>query len=226
MNKNKPIWIILGAVVVIVACVILAGKYLGSSGGGAAINNGYTPPVLGENATSTAPTSSNVQSPSVSVKASSTSGSGATISVLKFYQGNSFSFNYPEDWTIFNPAPFSINNFKGAYVNGSVIPMGGAEIDVATTTLYSGRIDDIMGTELLSATNVVKSNVTVQGISCVEARYNNTYTPSVASRNIAVYCLRGVGLWKIYLSYRAGDSAATSHIANLNSVLASFKFLP
>jgi hypothetical protein len=120
--------------------------------------------------------------------------------------------------------PVSIDTFNSQYDQSGAIPMGGAEIDVATTTL--GRLSDIMATELLSATNVKKSTATVDKIACTEAHYQNTYVPGIASENIAVYCPRSAELWKIYLSYRAGDQTANQHVADFNGVLSSMKFLP
>jgi hypothetical protein len=233
MNKNKTIGIIIVAAVVTVACVALAGKYLGNPSGGTDVPNVNMPGALTAS-TSTMPTSTAATGTATSARPTQASsgvtpragGGAASVTFQKFYQGASFSFSYPEDWTIFNPAPFSINNFKGAYDASGAIPMGGAEIDVATTTAPGLGVNDIMSTELSSAANVVRSTVAVQGISCLEVRYENTFGTGIGSRNIAVYCLRGIGLWKIYLSYRADDPAAANHVAVLNNVLASFKFLP
>jgi hypothetical protein len=215
MNKSKTIWMIVGAIVVIGAAIALAGKYSGNPTGA----GGYVPPT----GTGVGSTTANVATPSAT--ASSSAGGKGSITFQKFYGGSSFSFNYPNSWNIFNPSPFSINNF-GDYDKDGAIPPGGAEIDIATTTLFSGRVADIEGTELLGGTNIVKSTATVGGVSCDEARYASTYTGGIISTNTAVYCLRGNELWKIYLSYRAKDSKASDSMGAFNTVLASFKFLP
>ncbi len=216
MNKNK-ILLIVGAVVVIVACVLLAGKYSGTSNEnqeGGLVGDGSTP-------TSTVGTSTVVGN-STSTKPTATS----SAPTVKTFKNGSFSFNYPLSWTLGGTKPVMVNNFNSKYEGGGVIPMGGAEIDVVTTTLYSGRIQDILGTELLSATNVTTSTTSVRGVSCVEAKYTGAYVAGVASQNMAAYCLRGAGLWKLYLSYRSGDAKADAHVAAFNNLLASLRFLP
>jgi hypothetical protein len=212
MNK-KNLAIIIVAAVVVVGIVAVADWQKGKVVQAPAVPGGViasTTAGLTQTPTSTA-SSSNSAVPSAATQNS--------------YKGISFSFDYPTSWTLGMLAPVSINNFNSAYQSGSVIPMGGAEIDVATTTLY-GKLGDIMATELSSAKNVATSIVTVGGISCAEARYQDSFSTTVGSQNIAVYCSRGTELWKIYLAYRAGDPAANAHISDFNGVLNSMKFLP
>lgn len=121
--------------------------------------------------------------------------------------------------------PFSMTNFNGQYVSGDVVPMGGAEIDVVTTTNY-GDLKNIMTTELMGAADLATSTVAVDNVACDEARYGESYSDETLSGNIAVYCERGIKLWKIYLSYRESDPAAAVHVADFNGVLSSMKFLP
>jgi len=164
-------------------------------------------------------------SPSVSAATSSENPPGVSISIQRFYAGSSFSFSYPSSWSIFNPAPFSITNFNGRYILGNVIPVGGAEIDVVTTTNY-GNLQDIMTTELMSATNLTTSTVTVSGIACTETHSNRSFSDGTPSENVAVYCERGTALWKIYLSYRKNDPAAAARITDFAGILSSMQFLP
>ena len=159
---------------------------------------------------------------SVAVTASGTP--GVTVTMGGVYSGNSYSFKYPFAWTIESYWPFAMTTFGGKYVNNDIIPPGGAEIDIATTTVY-GNLKVIMQTELMAAKNVLTSAVTVDGTSCAEANYDNTYGGGIALKDTAVYCARGNELWKFYLSYRADDPAGNTHVADFNSVLASMKLL-
>ena len=216
MNKKTVWWIVGVAVVIIVAVVIWWGAKPAKA------------PEVGSNtpaATGTVPTSANASgtaTPSATVVASGTP--GMTVTMGGVYSGNSYSFKYPFAWTIESYRPFVMTTFGGKYINNDVIPPGGAEIDIATTTVY-GNLQAIMQTELMTATNITTSAVAVDGTSCAEASYHNTYSGGVASKDIAVYCVRGNELWKFYLSYRADDPAGSTHVADFNSVLASMKLL-
>jgi hypothetical protein len=147
-----------------------------------------------------------------------------TVALQGVYKGKSFSFNYPASWAIFSLAPFSIDTFGGKYENGGVIPAGGAEIDIVTTTA-SGLVQDIIDTELMYAKNLTASTVSVDGVSCKKEVYEADYAPSASSKDVALYCSRGSELWKIYLSYGASDSAEQTHLSDLNGILSSMKLL-
>lgn len=206
---NKKNWII--AIVVVIVIIIVA-LIVGRS-----TNTAKAP----ENSSSTVAASTTKP---ISSSTANSSSSGLTITQTGFYGNKDYSFNYPTNWTISTYSPFSMTNFKGKYQNGGIIPPGGAEIDVVTTTI-SGSLKDIMTTELMSATNLTTTNITVNHVACSEATYQNTYNSSLASKDVAVYCQRGTEVWKIYLSYRADDSTAAAHITDFNSVLASMKLL-
>lgn len=161
----------------------------------------------------------------------SSSDGGLTITFSttteKYYAGSSFSMAYPSSWTAELSPTFSLDSFGGKYQDGWMIPAGGAEIDVVTTTVQNAAaMQGIMGTELMSATNVSTSTQTVSGVACVKASYASQYKAGQPSRDTALYCLRGAELWKIYFSYHAGDAAAQQHVADFANVLGSLKFLP
>jgi hypothetical protein len=201
MNKNK-IWavVILVVVVLVVVGIVVVDRKVAKA-----------PEVSG----STAPTGTSV--------AGQTSSTAPVVQ--ENYTGGSFSLSYPSSWSVSSTRFFSINTFGGKYQNGWMIPMGGAEIDVVTTTVYSS-VKEIMTTELMSAANLAKSTVIADGITCDEATYQHSYTPGVVAQNVSVYCLRGSELWKIYFAYRSGDPAAQAHVSDFNGVLGSMKFLP
>jgi hypothetical protein len=206
MNK-KNVWLI---VIVVVLIVVVVGL------------------VMWGNKVAKAPTSTNMAEQGASVASSSaavpvaTSTAGAT---LVPYAGSSFSLSYPDSWTVSPASFFSLTNFAGKYEADATIPMGGAEIDVVTTTVYSS-VNEIMTTELMSANNVATSTVTIDNVPCQKASYQDKYSSGVGSQDISLYCLSGTESWKIYFSYRAGDSAAQTHIADFNTVLNSMKLIP
>ena len=174
--------------------------------------------------TTVSPVAANSSSSAMPTTTSSAGAPGLSVSMQRSYAGDSFSFNYPASWSIFNAAPFSITNFRGQYASGDVIPKGGAEIDVVTTTNY-GALKNIMATELMGAAHMTTSAPVVSGITCTEENYDRSFSDGTPSANVAVYCERGTELWKIYLSYRANDPAA-AHMSDFNEVLSSMQFLP
>lgn len=205
MNKKKLTGIIVLVAVIII--VIVAAVWIGAK-------------------TAKAPemTSSVVSSTGAAVSTTSSSGE-MSVTIKPFYGNGSFSFNYPTSWSISSYSPFAMTTFDGKYVDGDLIPEGGAEIDVVTTTVY-GNLQSIMTTELMSATNVATSAVSIDDVPCAKTTYDNSYTPNIASKDTAIYCQQGSELWKIYLSYRADDANASTHVADLNSILQSMKLLP
>ena len=216
MNK-KTLWWIAGIVVVI---IVVATIWWGAGTARAPEVPSNTPA-----ATGTPPASGNASgtaSSSVTLVASGTP--GVTVTMGGAYRGGSYSFSYPAGWTIESYWPFAMTTFDGKYLNNGILPQGGAEIDIATTTVY-GNLQAIMQTELMTAKNVLTSTVTVDGTPCAEASYDTAYAGGIALKDTAVYCARGTELWKFYLSYRAGDPAGSTHVADFSSVLASMKLL-
>lgn len=213
MNK-KGIWIV---VIVIAVLAVVAGILVWN----------HKVAKAPEVSSTTTPMSTSTVQQATST-ASSSGGLTVTFSTSTTwgkYSGSSFSLSYPDSWTI-SPSPFfSMTNFAGKYEADATIPVGGAEIDIVTSTLYSS-VNEVMTTELMSAIKVTTSTVTIDNVTCQKASYQNTYGSGIASQDISFYCLRGTELWKIYLSYRAGDPAAQMHISDFNGVLNSIKFLP
>ena len=154
--------------------------------------------------------------------------SGLTVvistSTPKNYIGSSFSFVYPGSWFVFSASPLMMTDFNGKYRTGGVIPAGGAQLGVVTTTV-GGSVADIMTTELMSATSLTTSTVAVNGVACTKATYQVGYAPGATAQNISLYCLRGTELWKIYFSYPAGDAAEKADLSTLSGMLSSMKFL-
>ncbi len=177
-----------------------------------------------------APITSNPATPtSTALVTASATGSPAvsvviSTSTAKNYTGKSFSFTYPGSWNVFSASPLLITNFNGQYGDEGIVPAGGAQIAVVTTTL-GGPVADIITTELMGATDVATSTITVDGIACAKAIDRANYAPGTTSQNISIYCARGQELWKIYFSYPAGDTAENAHLSDFNGILNSMKFL-
>ena len=159
----------------------------------------------------------------------STMGSGAltvalSSSTTEKYSGSSFSFDYPSSWSIYSAMPLFMTNFDGNYKADGVIPAGGIQLGVVTTTI-SGNLNSIMTTELVSAIGLSTSAVTVDNITCAKATFQANYTPGATAQNVSLYCLRGNELWKIYFAYPAGDAPEKVDLSDFNGVLSSMKFL-
>jgi hypothetical protein len=115
--------------------------------------------------------------------------------------------------------PVSFNNFDNAYIQGGIIPSGGAEIDATAIPLPTSSLNSYITTvELQGSTNISTSSVTVSGIICTEAFYTDTFG-SLIYDNVAAYCPSGSSLDKFYLSYRDGDPNANTYVANFQQFL-------
>ena len=128
----------------------------------------------------------------------------------------------PPRWSYGPGSPISMDNFSHHYADG-IIPVGGAEIDMGTTTLYSS-LEQLAAGQLSSATNITTSSVSVSGTMCAEYASSNTLAPTVPSKNFAVYCNHHGVLFEFYLVYRANDPQASEFNATFNAVLARVTF--
>ena len=212
-KSNISFLIVLAAAIVIVAIGIFASRRSAPgvpSSAPAASGTPAAPAASSSAATGTALTSGK---------------GGATITFNRFYQGSSFTFSYPQSWSILTAAPFAMTNFNGQYGSNNTLPAGGAEIDIGTTTVY-GNLQSIMDTELMGAQNLTTSLVTVGGASCREARYDTSHAGSPTTATVALYCPRNTELWKIYLAYRANDPSSTAILSDFREVLNTIKFIP
>ena len=133
------------------------------------------------------------------------------------------TFTYPLGWTVGRDDPFELDTFEHAYEGGGIIPMGGAEIDMAKTSLDTS-LDAFVKANLVSATISSTGTIPVGGVSCTEVFYKNTFAPGVGSQNVAVFCPKAGSVLEIYLSYRAGDPKWQDHVTGLNHILASLQF--
>jgi hypothetical protein len=216
MNKKYLSVIVIVAVIIVIAVVGISTH----------INTAKAPVAEnGSSSTTVIATSTPIQ---MTVSSTNTGSSTVSVSITpgKTYANESFSFTYPEAWSVSTVSPFSLTNFGGDYLGGGIIPPGGALIDVVTTTVYGqGVLQGIMTTQLMNAMDLSTTTLSVDGIACPAAAFQAAYAPGYASKDVSVYCQRGDDLWEMYLSYGASDTAMAAHVADFNSVLASMKLL-
>jgi hypothetical protein len=205
MNKKSALVIAAVIVIVIILFVAQSGQ-----------QNGQAP-----STTSGTPSSSSLLSASSGVSFTPVV---QTSSVWQVYSGakKNLLVSYPPGWSLGGGTPISMDNFGHEYLGGA-IPSGGAEIDVATTTIY-GTVESFAAGQLSSATNLSTTTVSVSGVSCLEYSYNNQYSPAIASKNIATYCKHNGVLFEFYLSYRADDSKGSQYPQVFKDVLSRVQF--
>ena len=175
-------------------------------------------------ATVSVPVQTSTQGTSATATANAST-SVSTVSGQNYYSKSlGLSFSYPSGWALGPNFPVSLDNFNHTYASDDSIPLGGAEIDMASTTAYAS-LASIAETELSGASGVSTSSVSVGGTSCTEYLYQSAYNPSVPSKNAATYCLRsGNALYKFYLSYRAADPKGPQYLAAFNQLLNGVQF--
>lgn len=125
--------------------------------------------------------------------------------------------------------PLSLNNFGSAYLQGGFVPPGGAKIVITSAVpLPNPPLGDLIFHELVGGTITINSvtTVVVSGATCTEEFYTSWFAPSIYYSNVAVYCpsASGAALYKLYLSYRAGDPAGSQILAAFKQVLGSVQF--
>ncbi len=151
----------------------------------------------------------------------------ATSTAWRTYSSKTvhITVQYPPGWSLGPNTPISMDNFNHQYEGGSIIPMGGAEIDVVSTH-YSGKLGDLIKTQTMGDAIGATSAVAAGGVSCTEVVYSASYAPGYPSSNVAVYCPDAANglLYEIFLSYRAGDAKSSQNLATLAQFLARVQF--
>lgn len=120
--------------------------------------------------------------------------------------------------------PVSLDNFGHHYQQGGFVPPGGAAIDITDIPLPKPPLNNLIANELQGATITSTSNISVSGGACTEEFYTDSYGPSLTYKNIAVYCPHGKLLYKLYLSYRAGDDLESQFLTSFQQVLNTIQF--
>src|SRR5262245_21142215 len=123
--------------------------------------------------------------------------------------------------------PISLNNFHGRYVNGGIIPFGGAAIDITHVPQPALALNDFIAEALSGSTITATAAAVVAGSPGTAVSYETAYGPTpLTIKNIAVFVPRNGVLYKLYLSYNAGDALENRFIAAFERVLSSFQFPP
>lgn len=147
------------------------------------------------------------------------------------YQNQQFniSFEYPSDWKI-NTAlstlhgPISLDNFNNAYANGGIIPAGGADIDITTTTIPTSldqfAINEAVGTNLLAMGDISVANASCASTYDADSLYSNV----LIYKEVSVYCPVGNTLYKIYLSYPTATSSDNIFPPEFTAFLGTIQF--
>jgi hypothetical protein len=115
--------------------------------------------------------------------------------------------------------PILLNNFGSQYDHGGLVPPGGAEITITSSSLPQVPLSQFISTEFQGATITSTAPTTVSGMSCTEVSYTDSYGPNLNYSEIAVYCPSTTALSKFYLFYRSGDAGANQFLGTFQQVL-------
>jgi hypothetical protein len=143
----------------------------------------------------------------------------------------SLTLRYPSDWKL-NPRlnlqddPISFNNFNNSYLQGGIIPPGGADIDVALFTGAKRPVSELIAAELPDADQkTIDSHIyKVDGQKGTRVFYTDIYAPNFAYTNVVVYLPHGTELYKFFLTYHQGDSNEKNFNDDFEYILKSVRF--
>jgi hypothetical protein len=130
----------------------------------------------------------------------------------------------PNSQVIAQAGPVLLDNFGAQYQHGGLIPPGGAEITLTSNPLPHTGLPSVIASELQGATLISSSPVLVSATSCTEVTYSDSFGPNNNYSNITVYCPHNATLYKIFLSYTAGDPGAQQFLDAFQQVLTSVQF--
>jgi hypothetical protein len=141
------------------------------------------------------------------------------------------SLHYPEDWQL-NPRlsleqdPINFNNFNSSYLRGGIIPMGGADIDIAYFPGINGPVPELISSELADTNEkqIDEHTYRIDGNKGTRVFYTDVYARGFAYRNIAVYLPREAGLYKFFLTYHDGDPHEKAFNDDFEHILKSVRF--
>jgi len=123
--------------------------------------------------------------------------------------------------------PLALTNFGDTFSQGGILPgYGAAEIDVTTVPPPSVSLNDFVSTELKEANISAMQTFQVGQVTCVQAFYTDTFTPTLSYANEAVYCPTSQLLYKFYLTYLPGDPSEANFIASFSQVVSSATLVP
>lgn len=147
-----------------------------------------------------------------------------TVRVWPTASANGVAVHYPPTLEI-NPqplalgGPLSLNTFHSAYLEGGIIPVGGAEVDFTRVPLPSQPLPDVIAKELQGTTIESTDAISISGSSGTRISYTASFTPSLVYKNVAVYVPRGAFLYKFYLTYQAGNPLESQLLTTFQEML-------
>ncbi|MGI0085581.1 MAG: hypothetical protein ACREBQ_10910, partial [Nitrososphaerales archaeon] len=142
------------------------------------------------------------------------------------------SLNTPSGFTINSDllavgGPLNLNTFNSNYIQGGIIPHGGADIHVSTVPLHSPPFNNYIDIQLNGTTITSRGPINVSGVSCTQVFYTDSYEGTPLSfNNEVIYCPSGKSLYKFNLSYNAGDSHANQYLSSFQQVISNAQFAP
>ncbi len=102
--------------------------------------------------------------------------------------------------------PISLNNFRGAYERGGIVPAGGAEIEI-TSVPNPSNLTGYIRTELKGAGPGPFEEAVENGKPGIRVTYTETLASDIRLVTVAFYLPRGSILYKFYLTYRVGNKS-------------------
>ena len=116
--------------------------------------------------------------------------------------------------------PWSANNFANRYLRGGLIPVAGCEIEGVAASPDMPRVPELIRKEIPGASSVEPA--TINGFPGYRVSYLEDYGPTARYQSVAVY-ISAPRVYKLFLTYRAGDSAESGCLAAFEKTLASFQ---
>jgi hypothetical protein len=121
--------------------------------------------------------------------------------------------------------PMNINTFGSQYLHGGFIPAGNASIDV-TSVRMPRNFEDYVRAQLEDSSDQFRQVIRIAGLPATEVMYTDKFSPGTSYRNTAVFIPRGGRLYKLFLTYNAGDANPSRHEDDFRQVLSSLQFIP
>lgn len=133
---------------------------------------------------------------------------------------------YPADWgvdqkTMNLSETIRLTNFGAAYLNGGIVPEGGAQISIPVVPLPDAPLETIISQDTDGDKVISQRALIVDGNPATEVTSEIGLGEDLTYRRITVYVPRGAQLNKFILDYRSGDSREATFLQTFNQLLNS-----
>jgi hypothetical protein len=108
---------------------------------------------------------------------------------------------------------------------GGVVPTGGAEIDITATPFGRTDLDNAITNDLRGLSIQSKEAISVAASGATKVSYREELTPTIVTGNVAVYIPRAARLYKLFLSYNAGDPLEAQFLGDFERILNGIYFV-